>query len=159
WQRHYRHLAYLAEGEPDGILPDIAPGVLMDGDDIGRWLKRQKQPGTWAQLSTEQQQRLSKLGVQRDQAPPPAPAAARAAKGPSKAQAAFQRGLAALTQWVEKEGDRPVPRGAVVEVEVDGETEPAPVRLGVWMSNTKSRRDRLTAEQLDALRHLGMEWA
>ncbi|WP_225645151.1 Helicase associated domain protein, partial [Streptomyces werraensis] len=101
--------------------------------------------------------RLSKLGVQCDQAPPPAPAAARAAK----AQAAFQRGLAALTQWVEKEGDRLVPRGAVVEVEVevDGETEPAPVRLGVWMSNTKSRRDRLTAEQLDALRHLGMEWA
>ncbi|MCI3150432.1 helicase, partial [Streptomyces sp. GB4-14] len=155
WQRHYRHLAYLAEGEPDGVLPDIAPGVLMDGDDIGRWLKRQKQPGTWAQLSTEQQQRLTQLGVQRDQAPPPAPAAARAAK----AQAAFQRGLAALTQWVEKEGDRPVPRGAVVEVEVDGEMEPVPVRLGVWMSNAKSRRDRLTAEQLDALRHLGMEWA
>ncbi|GHF26178.1 helicase [Streptomyces werraensis] len=153
WQRHYRVLANLVDA--DGSLPEIQPGVLFEGDDIGRWLQRQKNPGTWAQLLPEQQERLSKLGVQRDQAPPPAPAAARAAK----AQAAFQRGLAALTQWVEKEGDRPVPRGAVVEVEVDGETEPAPVRLGVWMSNTKSRRDRLTAEQLDALRHLGMEWA
>ncbi|MEV5181690.1 Helicase associated domain protein [Streptomyces werraensis] len=153
WQRHYRVLANLVDA--DGSLPEIQPGVLFEGDDIGRWLQRQKNPGTWAQLLPEQQQRLSKLGVQCDQAPPPAPAAARAAK----AQAAFQRGLAALTQWVEKEGDRPVPRGAVVEVEVDGETEPAPVRLGVWMSNTKSRRDRLTAEQLDALRHLGMEWA
>ncbi|WP_225629523.1 DEAD/DEAH box helicase [Streptomyces werraensis] len=157
WQRHYRVLANLVDA--DGSLPEIQPGVLFEGDDIGRWLQRQKNPGTWAQLLPEQQERLSKLGVQRDQAPPPAPAAARTTKGLSKAQAAFQRGLAALTQWVEKEGDRPVPRGAVVEVEVDGETEPAPVRLGVWMSNTKSRRDRLTAEQLDALRHLGMEWA
>ncbi|MEV5255914.1 helicase associated domain-containing protein, partial [Streptomyces werraensis] len=55
--------------------------------------------------------------------------------------------------------DRPVPRGAVVEVEVDGETEPAPVRLGVWMSNTRARRDKLTQDQLAALRKLGMKWA
>lgn len=33
------------------------------------------------------------------------------------------------------------------------------VKLGVFMSNTKSRRDKLTQEQLDALRELGMEWA
>ncbi|MGA5425190.1 Helicase associated domain protein, partial [Streptomyces lavendulocolor] len=160
WQRHYRVLAHLAEDEPGGVLPDIQPGVTFDGDDLGRWLHRQKQPGTWAQLLPEQQRRLSKLGVQRDQAPPPAPEAARATK-PSKAQTAFQRGLAALTQWVEKEGDRPVPRGTVVEieVEVDGETEPVTVKLGVWVSNTRARRDRLTAEQLDALRHLGMKWA
>ncbi|MGA4960048.1 DEAD/DEAH box helicase [Streptomyces lavendulocolor] len=161
WQRHYRVLADLVEDEPGGVLPDIAPGVLMDGDDLGRWIQQQRKPGTWAQLSTEQQQRLSKLGVQPDQAPPPAPEAGRAAKGSTKAQTAFQRGLAALTQWVEKEGDRPVPRGTVVEieVEVDGETEPVTVKLGVWVSNTRARRDRLTAEQLDALRHLGMKWA
>ncbi len=48
---------------PTGVLPDIAPGVLMDGDDIGRWLKRQKQPGTWKLLSTEQQERLTVLGI------------------------------------------------------------------------------------------------
>lgn len=45
-------------------------------------------------------------------------------------------------QWVEQEGtDRPVPRGAVVEITVDGEAEPVPVKLGVWISNTKSRKD------------------
>ncbi|MFJ2722700.1 helicase associated domain-containing protein [Streptomyces sp. NPDC087437] len=33
------------------------------------------------------------------------------------------------------------------------------VKLGVWVSNTKTRRDKLTAEQLGALRELGMEWA
>jgi superfamily II DNA or RNA helicase len=162
WQRHYRVLAHLAEDEPGGVLPDIQPGVTFDGDDLGRWLHRQKQPGTWAQLLPEQQRRLSKLGVQRDQAPPPAPEAARAAKGPSKAQAAFQRGLTALAQWIEREGaHRPVPRGAVVEVEVevDGEAEPVPVKLGVWVSNTRARREKLTTEQLEALRELGMKWA
>ncbi|MFD5309012.1 DEAD/DEAH box helicase [Streptomyces ardesiacus] len=158
WQRHYRHLAHLAEDEPGGVLPDVQPGVLMDGDDIGRWLERQKNPRTWKQLSTEQQERLSRLGVQPAQAPPPAPATKGAAKGPTKAQHAFQRGLTALAQWVEREGaQRPVPRGAVVELVVDG--EPVPVRLGVWVSNTRARRDSLTAEQLDALRELGMQWA
>ncbi|MGW5134164.1 Helicase associated domain protein [Streptomyces sp. NPDC004135] len=153
WQRHYRVLADLVDA--DGSLPDIAPGVLMDGDDIGRWLQQQTQPGTWAQLSTEQQERLSKLGVQPAEAPSPAPLAAR--KGPSKAQAAFQRGLAALTQWVEREGDRPVPRGHSEQITVND--EPVTVKLGVWISNTKSRSDRLDAEQLAALAALGMGWA
>ncbi|MFD0142897.1 MULTISPECIES: DEAD/DEAH box helicase [unclassified Streptomyces] len=158
WQRHCRVLADLVDA--DGVLPDIAPGVVFDGDDIGRWLKQQKNPGTWKLLSTEQQERLSKLGVRPNQAPAPAPAASRGAKGPSKAQQAFQRGLAALTQWVEREGaDRPVPRGAVVEIEVDGETEAVSVKLGVWVSNTKSRRDRLDADQLAALAKLGVDWA
>jgi superfamily II DNA or RNA helicase len=157
WQRHYRMLADLVDA--DGNLPDIAPGVLMDSDDIGRWLERQKQPGTWAQLSTEQQERLSKLGVQPVQTPSPAPAATRATKGPSKAHQPFQRGLTALAQWVEREGGRPVPRGHAEEIAVDGETEPTVVKLGVWVSNTKMRRNKLTQEQLDALRELGVEWA
>ncbi|WP_411575257.1 Helicase associated domain protein [Streptomyces fradiae] len=158
WQRHYRVLADLVDA--DGQLPDIAPGVLMDGDDIGRWLQRQKNPGTWARLLPEQQERLTALGVTPAEAPPPAPAAKGATKGPSKAQQAFQRGLAALAQWVKREGaHRPVPRGAVVEISIEGETEPVIVKLGVWVSNTKSRRDRLDAGQLAALAELGMDWA
>ncbi|MFF9765001.1 MULTISPECIES: DEAD/DEAH box helicase [Streptomyces] len=157
WQRHYRVLADLVDA--DGSLPEIQPGVLMDGDDIGRWLQRQAQPGTWAQLSTEQQERLSKLGVKPAQAPPPAPAAARATK-PGKAQQAFQRGLAALAQWVEREGaHRPVPRSHAEEIAVDGATEPVVIKLGVWVSNTKARRDKLTGEQLAALAELGVNWA
>ncbi|MDH6493779.1 superfamily II DNA or RNA helicase [Streptomyces sp. SAI-127] len=160
WQRHHRVLADLAADEPGGVLPDIAPGVLFDGDDIGKWLKRQKQPATWKQLSTEQQERLTKLGIKPVQTPSPAPAATRATKGPGKAQQAFQRGLAALAQWVEREGaHRPVPRGHTEEITVDGETEPVVIKLGVWTSNTRARRDKLTEEQLDALRELGMEWA
>lgn len=33
------------------------------------------------------------------------------------------------------------------------------VKLGVWVSNTKSRRDKLTADQLQRLADLGLEWA
>ncbi|MEH0516727.1 Helicase associated domain protein [Streptomyces sp. B21-079] len=151
WQRHHRVLA---------DLPNIAPGVLFEGDDLGRWLQRQKNPGTWAQLSEEQQERLTKLGAQPVQAPALAPAVPRATKGPSKAQQAFQRGLTALAQWIEREGvHRPVPRNHSEPITVNGETEPVVVKLGVWVSNTKSRRDRLDADQLDALRKLGAEWA
>ncbi|GGS82765.1 DEAD/DEAH box helicase [Streptomyces badius] len=158
WQRHYRVLADLVDA--DSVLPVIEPGVLFEGDDIGRWLERQKNPGTWAQLLPEQQERLSKLGVRPAESASPAPAAARMTKGPSKAQAAFQRGLAALAQWVEREGaDRPVPRAHSEQIAVDGEAEPVSVKLGVWISNTKSRRDRLDGEQLAALAELGMDWA
>ncbi|MEV6796537.1 Helicase associated domain protein [Streptomyces sp. NPDC051320] len=156
WQRHYRVLADLVDA--DGHLPDIAPGVTFDGDDLGRWLQRQA--SSWAQLSQEQQERLSKLGMQPVQAPSPAPAATRTTKGPSKGQQAFQRGLAALAQWVEREGThRPVPRGHAEEITVVGETEPVVVKLGVWTSNARARRDKLTQEQLDSLRKLGVDWA
>ncbi|MGW4688476.1 Helicase associated domain protein [Streptomyces sp. NPDC004244] len=158
WQRHHRVLADLVDA--DGQLPDIAPGVLCDGDDIGRWLQQQKQPATWARLLPEQQERLTALGVEPDQASAPAPAASCGAKGPSKAQQAFQRGLTALTQWIEREGaHRPVPRAHGEEIAVEGEAAPVVVKLGVWVSNTKSRRDKLTADQLAALAELGVDWA
>ncbi|MFE7617560.1 helicase associated domain-containing protein [Streptomyces sp. NPDC057496] len=168
WQRHYRVLADLVDA--DGVLPYIAPGIVFEGDDIGTWRWRQQEPGTWVQLLPEQRERLTALGVQGSSlavtAPAPAelPPALAALKGArkagSKAEAAFLRGLAALAQWVEREGaDRPVPRSAVVEIVVEGEAEPVPVKLGVWLSNTKTRRDKLTAEQRAALAALGMEWA
>lgn len=52
-----------------------------------------------------------------------------------------------------------MPRGASEEITFGGETEPVIVKLGVWISNTKSRRDKLTADQLAALAALGMDWA
>ncbi|MGW1030291.1 Helicase associated domain protein [Streptomyces sp. NPDC002577] len=154
WQRHYRVLADLVDA--DGSLPAIQPGVLFEGDDLGKWLARQREATIWAQLSEEQQRRLSALGATPAERPAPVPAA----KTAGKASAAFQRGLAALAQWVAREGaDRPVPRGHSEQITVDGETEPVLVKLGVWVSNTKSRRDKLAQDQLDALRELGMEWA
>lgn len=125
---------------------------------------------SWAQLSTEQQERVTRLGIRCAALPLTAVAPARlpavptdVARGPragSKVQAAFQRGLAALAQWVEREGvDRPVPRGHGEQILVDGEAEPVTVKLGVWVSNTKSRRDKLTEDQLAALAKVGVDWA
>ncbi|GGR53178.1 superfamily II DNA or RNA helicase [Streptomyces netropsis] len=160
WQRHHRILTDLAAEEPDGTLPDIQPGVTFDGDNLGKWLARMREASTWAQLSQEQQQRLTALGVQPAQAPSPAPAATRATKGPSKAQQAFQRGLTALTQWIEREGThRPVPRGHAEEITVNGQADTVVVKLGVWVSNSRARRDRLAQDQRNALRKLGIDWA
>ncbi|WP_405428460.1 Helicase associated domain protein [Streptomyces erythrochromogenes] len=69
--------------------------------------------------------------------------------------------MAAVTQWVEREGTHrpPVPRTHGEEITVEGETEPVIVKLGVWFSNSKTRRNKLTQEQLDALQKLGVNWA
>ncbi|MFF8432471.1 Helicase associated domain protein [Streptomyces sp. NPDC016566] len=157
WQRHYRVLADLAADEPHGFLPDIQPGVLFEGDDLGRWLQRQA--NFWAELSEEQQRRLSELGVKPSERPAPAPAT-KNGKASGKASAAFQRGVRALAQWIEREGaGRPVPRAHSEEIVDDDEAEPVAVKLGVWISNTKARRDKLTQEQRAALAELGVEWA
>lgn len=156
WQRHYRILADLADTEADGRLPHIAPGVLMDGDDIGQWLQRQT--NSWAELTEEQQQRLTTLGIKATEAPSTAPAATRPAKGSSKAQQAFQHGLAALTQWIEREGaGKPLSRGHVELVVIDGQEHEH--KLGIWYTNQKQRRDKLSVQQRAALRELGVEWA
>lgn len=157
WQRHYRVLADIVEDE--GSLPYLAAGVVWDGDDIGKWRWRQQEPGTWMQLLPEQQERLTALGINAPVAPSPAPTAGEAAKGADRAEQAFRRGLAALTQWVEREGDRPVPRAHGEQIAVDGEAEPVILKLGVWISNMRSRRDRLTADQLASLAALGVDWA
>ncbi|GGR53715.1 hypothetical protein GCM10010219_68010 [Streptomyces netropsis] len=61
---------------------------------------------------------------------------------------------------MEREGThRPVPRGHSEEITVNGEAEPVTVKLGVWINNTKTRHHRLDAEQHDALRKIGINWA
>ncbi|MFF5637096.1 hypothetical protein [Streptomyces sp. NPDC012825] len=59
---------------------------------------------------------------------------------------------------VEREDDRPVPRVHGEEITVDGETQPVTVKPGVWISNTKSRRDKPTTDQLAVLAKLGRDW-
>ncbi|MGW0191612.1 Helicase associated domain protein [Streptomyces sp. NPDC003362] len=154
WQRHYRVLADLAADEPGGVLPGIAPGVQFEGDDIGRWLVRQRDASTWAQLAAEQQRRLCELGVEPVERTAAAPADKRAGKAAGKASAAFQRGLAALAQYIAREGKTVVGRGHVEELP-DGTV----IKLGVFLSNQKARRDRLDAEQRAALAELGYAWA
>ncbi|MEU7068459.1 helicase associated domain-containing protein, partial [Streptomyces sp. NPDC046161] len=145
WQRRYTALkTLLAAGT---TLDDIVPGVTVHGEDIGRWLATQQRD--WNQLSDEQQGRLAALGV----TPAPEPAA------PSRPRwaatgAAFDRGAQALAQYAAREGRLVVPRAHTEELP-DG----TPVRLGVWLSNTRTRRGGLTAEQRERLADLGVDWA
>lgn len=152
WQRHWAGVALCLEG--GATLVDLVPGVTVHGDDVGRWLERQRRPASWAGLLPGQRERLTRLGI----APHPAPEAPQgAAVGGRKVGgggAAFERGVEALAQYAEREGRVVVPRGHV-EVLADG----SEVKLGVWLSNTKSRRDRLDGEQLARLAGLGLAWA
>ncbi|WUL62291.1 Helicase associated domain protein [Streptomyces sp. NBC_00344] len=151
WQRHHVGLAALLEA--GGKLEDIQPGVTYRGDDIGRWTTRQKRD--WTQLNPEQQRRLDALGVKpavrAKKAPRQPGAKTRAETG--KSTDAFTRGVAALQQYIAREGKTVVGRAHVEEMP-DGTN----VRLGVFLSNQKSRRDRLNEQQLTALANLGLDW-
>ncbi|MET9819837.1 helicase associated domain-containing protein, partial [Streptomyces sp. NPDC006355] len=67
---------------------------------------------------------------------------------------AFERGVAALAQYKARTGSLKVPRTHVERLE-DG-TE---VKLGVFLSNTKTRRAKLSADKLQQLADLGLDWA
>ncbi|MFW3477187.1 helicase associated domain-containing protein [Streptomyces microflavus] len=58
-----------------------------------------------------------------------------------------------------REGHQRVPGTHAEAIAVEGETTRVVVKLGVWISNTKSRRGKLTADQRGALTELGVEWA
>ncbi|MGW6290506.1 helicase associated domain-containing protein [Streptomyces sp. NPDC055107] len=61
--------------------------------------------------------------------------------------------MATLTQYAARER-RVVVRRAHIE-----ETLHGPVRLGTWISNTRSRREKLTDQQREQLTALGIDWA
>lgn len=147
-------------------LAEIVPGVIYRGDDIDRWLTRQQRD--FGRLDIEHQQRIAQLGVEATASPAPAaPSASSSTKksstknGAATAQAArgtdaFRRGPAALAQYVEREQRTLVPRQHAERTTVDGQDHE--VRLGVWISNQKNRRDKLNGEQLAQLATLGMDW-
>ncbi|MGW8955536.1 Helicase associated domain protein [Streptomyces sp. NPDC055709] len=149
WQRHYTALKGLVA--PGSVLAHVEPGTMVNGADIGRWLATQRQD--WERLANGQRERLATLGVT------PAEQPAVPTSGPARAQRAstgkaFERGITALTQYKEREGRVIVPR-AHEEHLPDG----TPVRLGVFLSNTRTRRAGLTTEQRAQLAALGVQWA
>ncbi|WP_308280693.1 helicase associated domain-containing protein [Streptomyces coelicoflavus] len=154
WQRHYSALKTLA-GE-DGVLGSVEPGTVVHGMDVGRWLATQRQ--NWALLSEGQRDRLAGMGVEPAERPVPTQAGAGGAavggKPSGGRSAAFERSVAALAQYKARTGSLTVSRGHTERLE-DG-TE---VRLGVFLSNTKSRRAKLDADKLAALADLGLDWA
>jgi hypothetical protein len=150
WQRHYTALRELVrdeEGQAGRV--DVLPGVTVHGMDIGRWLRRNREHAAWQSLTDGQRELLEAIGVV--PLPPKQQAPAKASKA---ASGAFERGVAALAQYKARTGSVTVPRSHV-ETLADG-TE---VKLGVFLSNTKSRRANLTEDRRKALADLGLDWA
>ncbi|MGW7097038.1 Helicase associated domain protein [Streptomyces sp. NPDC054874] len=141
WQRRYAAARELL-GEEQGRT-EIPPGVTVNGIDIGTWITKQTDPAVWDTLLPEQRARLNALGLA------PQPAAPAAGKGAG----AFARGIVALTQYATREGRVVVPRAHIEE------TPHGPVRLGTWISNTRTRREKLTTQQREQLTALGVDWA
>jgi hypothetical protein len=78
----------------------------VHGADVGRWLGRRL--SGWAKLSEGQRERLEQLGIEAPEAPE-AEAAERPAPRGGRA-AAWERGLAAARQYLEREGHLTIPR-------------------------------------------------
>lgn len=152
-QRHYAVLRDLAETEPDGTVAGIEPGVTFNGDDLGAWLVRQSR--NWAQLNGEQQQRLISLGVTPAEQPILTPVD-EARKQSGRTSEGFQRDLTALAQYIAREGTQVVARGHLERIIVGDQVHQ--LRLGVWCSNIKTRRDKLTPDERAALQKLGVPW-
>ncbi|MFB7534462.1 Helicase associated domain protein [Streptomyces sp. NPDC056178] len=150
WQRHWAGLTTLLTAS--GKLEDITPGVTYRGDDIGRWTTRQARD--WTRLNPEQQRRLGELGVGAAERPQKTPARSGTETRAAKNSDAFTRGITALRQYIQREGKTSVSRQHIEQLP-DGTT----VKLGVFLSNQKNRRDRLTEDQLTALANLGLDWA
>ncbi|GAA2247133.1 DEAD/DEAH box helicase [Streptomyces amakusaensis] len=146
WQRHYAALRELLADEED--RSEVLPGFTVHGMDIGKWQAKQRQHTAWTQMTDGQRALLEQLGVV------PLPPEPEPAKTPKTAMSAFEKGVAALAQYKAREGSVKPPR-AHVEVLEDG----SEVKLGVFLSNSKSRRAKLTADKLAALAALGLEWA
>ncbi|MFJ1878654.1 DEAD/DEAH box helicase [Streptomyces chartreusis] len=150
WQRHYAALRELvADEEGQAGAVEVLPGLTVHGMDIGKWLAKQRKPEAWQALTDGQRKRLEQLGIV-----PLAPELAKPAKPSTTPLSAFERGVAALAQYKARTGSLAVPRGHV-EALPDG----SEVKLGVFLSNTKSRRAKLTADKLAALAGFGLDWA
>lgn len=147
WQRHYAVVREMLAEET--ILAYVEPGVTVHGMDIGKWLAKQRKHEVWAALSDGQRERLEAIGVL-----PHAPEPGAPAEPSTTPVGAFERGAAALAQYKARTGSLIVPRGHVERLD-DG-TE---VRLGVWLSNTKTRRAKLTEDKRQVLAELGLDWA
>ncbi|WP_199846860.1 helicase associated domain-containing protein, partial [Streptomyces sp. WAC00288] len=148
WQRHYAAVRELL-AEEDTALTELLPGVTVHGMDVGKWLARQREHTVWAGLAPGQRERLEQLGITALPAPKDTPA--KACKG---GLGAFDRGVEALRQYKARTGSLTVPR-AHVETLPDG----IQVKLGVWLTNTKTRRAKLTADKKKVLAELGLDWA
>ncbi|MFB8039074.1 Helicase associated domain protein [Streptomyces sp. NPDC056004] len=159
WQRCFRLIQNLLQD--GGALPVVAGKVIVQGEDLGRWVTVQRHG--WEQLLPAQQWLLENvLGIE------PAEEAERPVKRTQDTMWALN--LAAARQYHAREGHLRVPRKHVEHLEgaaerttgpasrQAGAEEPVTVRLGTWLDNVRKRAHKLTEQRHADLDALGMRW-
>ncbi|MFD6335471.1 Helicase associated domain protein [Streptomyces niveus] len=141
WQRSYHAARRYAEAGNSPSFRDLPRTyVTSDGHRLGEWLHTQR--ASTKALHTDQRQLLTDLGL------PPQPQA----PGKPASEKGWNKGLRAAKAFHAREGHLHVPQRHVEDLDGD------PVRLGQWISNTRRRKERLSAQRTAALDALGMQW-
>lgn len=148
WQRAF-HLTRL-HLEQGGELPTEPGKVLVQSEDLGRWVRAQRLG--WDKLTTVQQWMCEQvLGI--------TPATEDEQPKPRRTQAdKWSANLAAATQFYEREGHLIVPRKHV-ETMFSDEGWELQFRLGAWVSNQRSRAATLSEDRREQLSAIGMRWS
>ncbi|MEV7857074.1 Helicase associated domain protein [Streptomyces sp. NPDC088183] len=155
WQRCLRLVQNHVQA--GGPLPEAAGGVVVQGEDLGRWVTAQR--FGWDQLLPVQQWILENtLKVT------PAGEDERPVKQTQDAKWAVN--LAAARQFHAREGHLRVPRKHVEQVAVGeglsgrqgGADGPVVVKLGMWLDNVRKRSGKLPEQRRTDLDQLGMRW-
>ncbi|MEE1807797.1 helicase associated domain-containing protein [Streptomyces sp. BE133] len=140
-----------------GTLPGAAGDVVVQGEDLGRWVNAQR--FGWEQLLPVQQWILENtLKIT------PAEEDERPAKQTQDAKWAVN--LTAARQFHAREGHLRVPRKHVEELDAeavptgrqDGADAVVVVKLGTWLGNARKRATKLPEQRRTDLDQLGMRW-
>ncbi|MFE2060759.1 Helicase associated domain protein [Streptomyces sp. NPDC059446] len=144
WQRCF-HLARL-QVQGGQTLPEESGQVVVQGEDLGQWAGGQRR--NWEALGAAQQWLLKEaLGLG------PLLKGERDVVAPRRTRAqVWAVNLAAARQYREREGHLEVPHRHVEKVGGDEQA------LGVFIANSRSRRERLAPERVEELSELGMRW-
>ncbi|MES9553805.1 MULTISPECIES: Helicase associated domain protein [unclassified Streptomyces] len=155
WQRCYR----LAQNhiQAGGTLPETVGGVVVHGEDLGRWVTAQR--FGWEQLLPAQQWILENtLKI--------APAEEEERPVKQTQDRKWAANLAAAQQFHAREGHLRVPRKHVEELETrdalsgrqGGADGAVVVKLGTWLDNVRKRAAKLPQQRRADLDALGMRW-
>ncbi|WP_414170954.1 Helicase associated domain protein (plasmid) [Streptoverticillium reticulum] len=155
WQRCFRLVQAHVEG--GGAVPTVAGEVIVQGEDLGRWVTACR--FSWDSLMPVQQWLLENvLGLT------PAEEHERPAKRTQEDKWALN--LRAAQQFHAREGHLNVPRKHIEHLapedglpgHQDG-AESRQVKLGMVLDNIRKRADKLTAQRRADLDALGMRWS
>ncbi|MES9558716.1 MULTISPECIES: Helicase associated domain protein [unclassified Streptomyces] len=146
-----------SNSETRGTLPETAGGVVVQGEDLGRWVTAQRHG--WERLVAAQQWLLENtLGIE----------AAEKEKRPVKQtqDGKWAVNLAAARAFHAREGHLRVPRKHVEELETrdalsgrqGGADGAVVVKLGTWLDNVRKRAAKLPQQRRADLDALGMRW-